>query len=234
VASFITQLGTLAETANATSHPITLGSTTSVGDLVVVGFICGSASATMTVSDTKSNTWTSGTAIATPSAQGKTQTFWSVITSANASGDTITMSTGATSTRCAGIAISFSGSSGTSATVRDVEVQSGSSTATATPSIGTTAATAGASIVVCNLGFATVAGTVAAGSGYTISTTDHANTNSGFEMALEYKITAASAAESAGWTLPGTAAYHGDIQTFKVSGGGAAVTVKQLAALGVG
>lgn len=232
--AFIAQLGNNANTTSVATTVITIGATgAAVGDLVVAASHWGSGSQTAAVTDSKGNTWTASTSRPN-GANGTSQMWWSVITSALVNTDTITVTRSGTA-RGAFQALSFSGSSGTSATVGDQGTGAINATGSITPSSGATATTAGADIVVGMWGGITVAGTVAAGSGYTIASPDHVQTNNSFEMSMEWKIASGAAAETATFTLPLTSPWSCIVQAFKVTGGGGgAVTVKALSALGVG
>jgi hypothetical protein len=177
-----------------------------------------SASTTFgTPTDSGSNTWSAGTTINTtnPALGYKTAVFWCVATTALSAASTVQFTTSA-STRGAGFLDSFSGSSGTSATVNDV-VATGSSSSTGTAvSVGPTATTAGADIVVCCASYAAV-GTPTAGAGYTMSTTAQVSSNNGLNHSLVYKIASGAAAETGTMTLPATSGWQGITQTFKVA-----------------
>lgn len=233
--AFITQLATLAESVSGTTHTFTLGASVAIGDLLFIGTGMTSASTTFgTPTDTGGNTWQAGTTIntSTPSLGAKTADFCCVATGAMIATNTVQFTTSA-STRGAGYLVSFSGSSGSTATVADVGTTTGSGATGTAVSIGPTATTAGADIVIGIAGWTTGAGTVAAGTGYTISTTDHVSSNNGYSISLVYKIAAGAAAETALMTLPVSSGWQGIIRTFKVAAAGGA-TVKQLAQLGVG
>lgn len=233
--AFIAQLATIAESASGTTHTFTLGAGASVGDLLVATAGMTSASATFgTPTDTGSNSWASGTTIntASPALGFKTAIFWCVVTNALVATNTVQFTT-STSTRGAGYLVSFSGSSGSTATVNDQVATGSSSSAGTAVSVGPTATTAGADIVVVCASYGSTAGTVTAGTGYTMSTTDHVSSNNGLSHALAYKIASGAAAETGTMTLPGSVAWQGITQTFLTAAAGGA-TVMQLAALGVG
>lgn len=221
MAAFISEVATLGESASVTTHTLTLavGKSVAVGDLMVMVITMASASTTFgTPTDSGSNTWVAGTTINATSLGAKSTLFWCVATGALTATNTVQFTT-SSSTRGAGYILNFSGSSGTSATVNDV-VTTGSNTVAGTAvSLGPTATTAGADIVVALCTYSAV-GTVVAGSGYTLSTTDHVNTNTSLFITVEYLIDTGAAAETATLTLPASSVYHGIIQTFKTAAAG--------------
>jgi hypothetical protein len=85
-----TNLGT-GSVSSGTSVTVTALASCAVGDLVlvVVGDDTGASSATGSVSDTQSNTYSLLTSVALVSSTGTTQLFWSVLTSPLTTSDTI-------------------------------------------------------------------------------------------------------------------------------------------------
>lgn len=124
------------------------------------------------------------------------------------------------------------------ATSSHTDVGTTSSGTSSTASTGTTAATAQADEVAIGVtanGQTTAALTEnAGGEGFTLSIENQDGTNN-INSGIVYKILSATGAQVHTWTLAGSTGWCGAIQTYKGSGGGGGgVTVKALAALGVG
>jgi hypothetical protein len=240
VAITVTSLGSIAQTSSVLTAVVTLaaGKSAAVGDLVVVGLSSGSSSATNTVTDSKGNTWTLGTAVSTSTPTvGRTQFAWSVLTTALVAGDTITCTSSATKQQTLDVmkAVSTVGWNGTSATVLDQQAGAGSSATGTAVSSGATAATTNANdLVVGCCGIANTAATLTPGTGYTASPTGMLVAGAK-QMECEYLVAAATGAQTATATIT-SSGWQMVVAAFKESagGGGGGPTVNTLAAMGVG
>lgn len=217
-----TELTTLQESASGTTHTLTIpvGKSVAIGELMVLAVGMTSASTTYgTPTDTGGNTWVAGSTINTsnPSLGFKSAVFCCVATVALVAGNQVQFTTSA-STRGAGYLISMPGPSGTSATVRDVAATKSSAATGTAVTAGPTATTAGADFVVGVAAYSS-AGTVTAGAGYTISTTDHVASNNGLDFTLVFKLASGAAAETAALTLAATSGWQAIVETFKMASG---------------
>src|SRR4051812_42554652 len=95
----VTSIGKLGQNTSSTAGAVTLTGGASIWGLVIFAISAGSPSGVNTVSDSKSNTWVTGTPNSTGTYGGRTQLFWSTLTTALVASDTITEGSGTSKQR---------------------------------------------------------------------------------------------------------------------------------------
>jgi hypothetical protein len=207
---------------NAATLVKAYGSNVTSGNLLVCGAGWSDVALDTTVTDTQGNTWT---AIAGSRANNTNaaQVFWAVAGSSAANTVTMTTKASGVNTNCterdmwidewSGLDTSSPVDNSTSITGTGTN-PSGSVTVNSTPS------------VIYALCMAT-AGTLGAGSGYSVQTAQNGNT-------AEYRDAAGTGSQTVAFTNASSSTWAAGVAVFKETGGGGGPTVKKLAAQGAG
>lgn len=216
--TFIDEVGTASDSTNGTTTTIFLGTgkNVAVGQLLVVAVASLSVSATLSMSDTRGNTYTLRNNMnnASPTL-GRVAIFDCYVTNGLNPGDQI-ICTASASRRGAMQALRFSVPTA-SGSINDVAVSGASSSAGTAASSGATATLAGTNgLAVSAVGFALSSGVVSTPSDWTMPPTNHVDMGGvGMSLSMAYKLTSATTAVTASFTLPTSSAWLCGVQTYK-------------------
>lgn len=215
---------TCANSTNTTSLALALTTNPTAGSLLLVGVRVGVAGRTVTVTDDKSNTYTSNlTTDATGVGAGEVRVFSAPNVAAGATTVTVAISGAAASVRWCAMEV---GGAVTSSSAFDVSVgTSGSST---TPNSGATSTRAQANELILgvqtNDNSATV--TLTAGTNFTIGSISGCGSTTQC-LGLEWQIVSATGTDACTFTLSVSHPWGAGCATYKEAGGAATTVIKR-------